>query len=147
VTRARSSCTGYGCAVRLAVAFALGACGGSGFAVRSYPQPDFAPAQAVGFAPPPAQIETVAEEPPARGCLWADGQWIWAGARWDWQPGSWIYPPAGCRYSGPTSRWVAAAGASLLYYRPGRWYSETEPKACPEPVGCPIRAESAPNPS
>lgn len=119
------------------VAFALGiACGGSNIAVARYPHPDFAPAEPVGFLPPPAQIEQIESTPPAAGCLWADGQWLWAAQRWDWRPGAWIRPPDDCRYSGPTAEWAPSGRAGVLYYRPGRWYSVTEPRICPDPVPC-----------
>lgn len=119
-----------------AAATVLLRCGATPLTVPSHPQPGFAPAEPVSFAPPPAQIETFASEPPAPGCLWADGQWVWVAQRWDWRPGRWISPAPGCRYSAPTLEWVASAGSSVLYYRPGRWYSETEPKPCPDPPSC-----------
>lgn len=123
-------------AVKL-LACALGvACGGSSIAVASHPHPDFAPAEPVGFLPPPAQIEQIESAPPSPGCLWADGQWVWAAQRWDWQPGAWIKPPEQCRYSRPAAEWATSGGAGVLYYRPGRWYSVTEPRICPEPVPC-----------
>lgn len=119
------------------LAGALGiACGGSNLAVPRHPHPDFAPAEPVGFLPPPAQVEQIESTPPAPGCLWADGQWLWAAQRWDWRPGAWIKPPDKCRYSGPTAEWAPGAGAGVLYYRPGRWYSVTEPRICPDPVPC-----------
>ena len=101
------------------------------------PQPAFATAQRVDSAPPPAQIEYLSSEAPRRGCRWVDGQWIWNARRWDWRPGGWVQPPAGCRYSLPSTTWVGAEGSGALYYRPGRWYSVSEPKICPDPAPCP----------
>jgi hypothetical protein len=119
-------------------------CGSSTITVRSYPHPDFATAEPVGSPPPPAQIENLEHEPPAAGCLWADGQWVWTAQRWDWRPGAWILPPEDCRYSAPTIRWAASGATGVLYYRPGRWYSVSEPRTCPEPVPCP---STTPKPS
>jgi hypothetical protein len=117
-------------------------CGASRLEVPSYPHPDGAPAEVVGFMPPPAQVEHLDSEPPAPGCLWADGQWVWAAQRWDWRPGAWIRPPQGCRYSPPTAQWAPSETSKqgVLYYRPGRWYSVGEPKACPEAVICPTES-------
>jgi hypothetical protein len=134
----------------LAALAALG-CGTSSFEVPTYPHPDGAPAEVVGFMPPPAQVEHLDSKPPARGCRWADGQWIWAAQRWDWRAGAWIRPPEGCRYSPPTVQWATVRRApsesneqtdkqGVLYYRPGRWYSVGEPKACAEPVICPTES-------
>jgi hypothetical protein len=128
------------------------ACGAADYGVPSYPQPEGSPAEVVTFPPPPAQIERLDAKPPAEGCLWADGQWVWATQHWNWRPGGWIHPPEGCEYSAPTVQWAPSGGASgetsLLYYRPGRWYSvddETSAgespagatKPCPDPVSCP----------
>ncbi len=113
------------------------ACGGANIAVPSYPHPESAPAEPVTFPPPPAQIENIQKEPPARGCLWADGQWVWTSQRWDWHPGGWVRPPEGCRYSAPTVTWGATGATGVLYYRPGRWYSVSEAKICADPVSCP----------
>lgn len=115
----------------------VSACGGSGLAVPQYPHPEGAPAEPVGFPPPPAQIEHLDAEPPAPGCLWADGQWVWAAQRWDWRPGSWVRPPEGCRYSAPAAVWVPTGEQGTLYYRPGRWYAVNEPRICAEAVTCP----------
>jgi hypothetical protein len=125
----------------LAAPLAFG-CGTSSLAVPSYPHPIGAAAEAVAFMPPPAQIEHLDSKPPARGCLWADGQWIWAAQRWDWRPGAWVRPPEGCRYSAPTVQWAPSdtAKQGILYYRPGRWYSVSEPKACAEAVICPTQS-------
>jgi hypothetical protein len=118
-------------------------CGGPNRFVVSYPHPEGAPAESVGFPPPPAQIETLSTEPPASGCLWADGQWVWVAQRWDWRPGGWILPPEGCRYSAPTTSWALGPdGASVLYYRPGRWYSVIQSRVCPDPVSCPTSLTS-----
>lgn len=130
----------------------LAACGHSSPAVPNYPQPDFAPAQVVPFAPPVAQLEYLTEKSPAPACRWLDGQWEWTDQRWNWQPGSWILAPEGCRYSAATAHWATTQGAPTLYYRPGRWYSVSEPKACPNPVPCtqkliPAAAPPAPPPS
>src|SRR5690606_9391572 len=65
------------------------ACGSPNHAVARSPHPDGAPAEPVAFLPPPAPIERLDEQPPARGCLWADGQWVWTAQRWDWRPGGW----------------------------------------------------------
>ena len=111
-------------------------CGGSSVSVPSYPHPEFAPADVVGSLPPPAQIEHLDEAPPLPGCLWADGQWQWNAQRWNWRPGGWIVPPDGCRYSAPEARWSSNASTAVLYYRPGRWYSVTEPKVCKDPMSC-----------
>ena len=120
------------------VACTLGvACGGSSIAVARYPHPDFAPAEPVGFLPPPAQIEQLESTPPGPGCLWADGQWLWAAQRWDWRPGGWVLPPEGCRYSAPEASWGLSEGSAALYYKPGRWYSLSQPKTCPDPAPCP----------
>jgi hypothetical protein len=120
---------------------ALG-CGASSIAVRSYPHPQGARAEVVGVMPPPAQIEHLDSKPPAQGCLWADGQWLWAGQRWDWRPGAWVRPPEGCRYSAPMFEWAPSDTdqRGVLYYRPGRWYSTGEPKACPPAVICPTES-------
>ncbi len=115
----------------------LSACGSSSFAVPRYPHPEGAPAEAVGFPPPPAQIEHLDAKPPAPGCLWADGQWVWAAQRWDWRPGGWIRPPEGCRYSPPAAVWVPTGEQGTLYYRPGRWYAVNEPRICTDAVSCP----------
>ncbi len=119
------------------------ACGGPNVGVPLYPQPAFAPAQRVDYAPPPAQIETLPETPPAPGCRWVDGQWVWSSQRWDGRPGGWIQPPERCRYSLPSQSWALVQGAAALYYRPGRWYSVSEPQICPDPPPC---AGTAPRP-
>ena len=111
-------------------------CGGASVAVQSHPHPDFAQATPVASLPPPAQIENLDAKPPFEECVWADGQWEWSSQRWDWRPGGWIRPPEGCLYSAPAAAWSAQAGAAVLYYRPGRWYSVTEPELCKEPVSC-----------
>jgi hypothetical protein len=126
-------------------------CGAADLAVPSYPQPQGsapgAPPEVVAFPPPPAPIEHLNDEPPARGCLWADGQWVWATQHWNWRPGAWVRPPEGCHYSAPTLQWVASGDTpgetSLLYYRPGRWYAVDEPKLCPDPVTCPVQSPRA----
>lgn len=120
----------------LGCALSLVGCGGSSIAVLSHPHPDFAPAEPVSSLPPPARVEQLTSAPPAPGCLWADGQWVWTAQRWDWRPGAWIKPREGCRYSAPSTEWVPVSGAGVLYYRPGRWYSVSEPRICPEPVPC-----------
>lgn len=122
------------------------ACGSPRFDVPRYPHPESSPAEPVSIPPPPAQIEQVAERPPAPGCLWADGQWVWTVQRWDWHPGGWVRPPEGCRYSPPTVQWAPAPGSAqgILYYRPGRWYAVGEPKICPDAVSC---TTPAPSPS
>ncbi|HTV17591.1 MAG TPA: hypothetical protein VMG12_02945 [Polyangiaceae bacterium] len=120
---------------------ALG-CGSPSYDVPRYPHPEGAPAEPVSFPPPPAQIEQREEKPPARGCLWADGQWVWAAQRWDWRPGGWVRPPEGCRYSPPTVQWAPGGEQGILYYRPGRWYAVSEPKICADAVSC----ISLPNP-
>jgi hypothetical protein len=123
---------------RAGAALAALGCGASSVDVASYPHPDGSPAEAVSFMPPPAQIEHLEAKPPARGCLWADGQWVWAAQRWDWRPGAWLRPPEGCRYSGPTLQWALSGtdNQGVLYYRPGRWYSVGEPRACAPAVIC-----------
>lgn len=121
----------------LAAALAAGGCGAPSVAVPSQPHPAGAPAEPVGFPPPPAPIEHLVGSPPARGCLWADGQWIWVPQRWDWRPGGWVRPPPGCEYSAPELEWAPGGTAGILYYRPGRWYSVPELQPCPEPVSCP----------
>lgn len=115
---------------------ALSACGSADPGVPRHPQPPFAIAQRVPLAPPPAQVELLSSEPPSPACRWVDGQWLWTSQRWDWRPGGWILPPEGCQYSLPSLLWVEEEGAPALYYRPGRWYSVSEPKACPEPAPC-----------
>jgi hypothetical protein len=112
------------------------ACGGANVAVPSYPHPSFALVLRVDSAPPPAQLETLSADPPEPGCRWVDGQWVWTSQRWDWRPGGWIQPPRDCRYSAPSMAWAESQGTSALYYRPGRWYSETEPQMCPDPPPC-----------
>jgi hypothetical protein len=151
-------------ACRIARARVLGACalwswgcGAADYGVPSYPQPEGSPAEVVAFPPPPAQIEHLNAKPPAQGCLWADGQWVWATQHWNWRPGGWVRPPEGCQYSPPTVQWAASGQTSVLYYRPGRWYSTEETagddtaggedasdedtvvqnKPCPDPVSCP----------
>ena len=121
------------------------ACGGGRLAVPSTPHPESAPREIVLFAPPPAQIEHIDATPPAPGCLWADGQWVWVTQRWDWHAGSWIRPPEGCRYSAPSVAWAPSGETGVLYYRPGRWYSVTEPKICPDPVSCPTQSPVQPS--
>jgi hypothetical protein len=111
-------------------------CGSPRYDVPRYPHPAGSPAQPVALLPPPAQIEALDEKPPARGCLWADGQWVWAAQRWDWRPGGWVRPPEGCRYSPPTVQWAPGGEKGVLYYRPGRWYSVTEPKIGADAVSC-----------
>jgi hypothetical protein len=123
----------------------VAACGAPAFAVASHPHPEGSPAQPVAFMPPPAQIEQVAPEPPAKGCLWADGQWVWSAQHWEWRAGSWIRPPESCRYSAPSVQWAPGGKSGILYYRPGRWYSVTEPVICPEPVSCPSQSPIPPN--
>jgi hypothetical protein len=118
-------------------ALALASCGSPGILVPSHPHPEDAPAEPVLFLPPPARVEHIAEEPPAQGCLWADGRWVWSAQRWEWHSGSWIRPPANCRYSAPTVEWGPGGKSGILYYRPGRWYAVSEPETCPEPVSCP----------
>lgn len=118
------------------VAAALLACGSGSVSVPSHPHPPFALIEIVASLPPPAQIEHVDVEPPVEGCLWADGRWEWNVQRWDWRPGGWIRPPEGCRYSAPAASWASEGGKAVLYYRPGRWYSLTEPKVCKEPPSC-----------
>jgi hypothetical protein len=115
---------------------ALLACGGGSVSVPSHPHPAFAPAEIVTSLPPPAQIEHLDATPPLEGCLWAGGQWEWNAQRWDWRPGGWIRAPEGCRYSAPSAVWSESAGAAVLYYRPGGWYSVTEPEICKDPVSC-----------
>lgn len=115
---------------------ALLGCGGPDVGVPHYPQPPFATAQRVLLPPPPAQLESLSSEPPSPGCRWVDGQWVWSSQRWDWRPGGWGQPPPDCRYSLPTTTWVEEQGAPALYYRPGRWYSVSEPRACPDPAPC-----------
>jgi hypothetical protein len=117
----------------------LAACGHASPAVPNVPQPDFAPLQVVPFAPPVAQVEYLSEAAPAPDCGWVDGQWVWGDQHWNWQPGSWIVPPEGCRHSAPILHWAMTQGAPTLYYRPGRWYSLSQPKACPDPLPCPSR--------
>ena len=133
------------CAASLGFGVGIGGCGGSSPAVPQYPHPEGAPSEAVGFMPPPAPIEQLDAEPPARGCLWADGQWVWKAQSWDWRPGGWVRPPAGCRYSAPTVQWGPGGTSGILYYRPGRWYSVSEPKICPDPVNCPAPSPSRSN--
>jgi len=106
-------------------------------AVPVHPQPAFATAQLVDSAPPPAQLEYLSDKPPRPGCRWVDGQWIWSSRRWDWRPGGWVQPPEACEYSLPSTIWAGAQGSGALYYRPGRWYSVSEPKTCPDPSPCP----------
>jgi len=118
---------------------ALG-CGGGSLSVPSYPHPEGVAGEAVTLMPPPAQIEHLDAQPPAPGCLWADGQWVWAVQRWDWRPGGWILPPSGCRYSAPTVGWVRSGEQGILYYRPGRWYSVGQPRTCPAAVSCPTQS-------
>jgi hypothetical protein len=121
------------------------ACGAPGLAVPTHPHPEGASAEVVGYMPPAAQIEHLDGAPPARSCLWADGQWVWGAQSWAWRPGAWVRPPLGCRYSAPTFAWAASASSSgmgerrgVLYYWPGRWYSVSEPKVCSEAiVTCP----------
>jgi hypothetical protein len=88
-----------------------------------------------------ARVEHVAGSPPGRGCRWVDGQWLWLRQRWQWQAGRWVLPPAACRYSAPALHWTvggeAGAGGDVLYYRPGRWYSEAEARLCPDAPTCP----------
>jgi hypothetical protein len=115
-------------------------CGAARFEVPTYPHPEGAPAEPVGFMPPPAQIEHLESEPPAPGCLWADGQWVWVALRWDWRPGGWVRPPAGCQYSPPTVQWALSGKQGVLYYRPARWYSVGEPKRCADAVSCPSQS-------
>jgi hypothetical protein len=116
------------------------ACGAADLGVPSYPHPEGSPAEVVTFPPPPAQIEHLDAKPPARGCLWAGGQWVWATQHWNWRPGSWVLPPEGCQYSAPTVQWAPVGETTVLYYRPGRWYSVDEPKLCPDPVSCPAQS-------
>jgi hypothetical protein len=111
-------------------------CGGADPGVAHHPQPPFASAQRVPLPPPPAQPEPLSSEPPSPGCRWLDGQWVWTSQRWDWRPGSWIQPPQGCQYSLPSLTWVEEEGAPALYYRPGRWYSVSEPRACSDAAPC-----------
>jgi hypothetical protein len=142
---------------RLPLAMALGvlgswACGAADLGVRSYPQPEGSPAEVVTFPPPPAQIEHLDAKPPAKGCLWADGQWVWATQHWNWRPGGWVRPPEGCHYSAPTLQWAPSGETSsgettVLYYRPGRWYSVEEPRLCPDPVSCPDQSPVRSNPT
>ena len=106
-------------------------------AVPAQPQPAFAPALRVDSPPPPAQIEYLSSEPPSPGCRWLDGQWQWVSQHWDWRPGGWVPPPADCQYAPPNTTWVVSEGAGALYYRPGRWYSVSEPRLCPDPAPCP----------
>jgi len=130
----------------LGAGLALG-CGGASVAVAVHPQPAFAPAQLVDSPPPPAQIEYLSDTPPSSGCRWVDGQWVWTSQRWDWRPGGWIQPPPDCEYSLPSSTWTVSQGARALYYRPGRWYSVTQPKACADPAPCPgadVRSRAEP---
>jgi hypothetical protein len=115
----------------------LMSCGGPQLAVDSYPQPDFARSEIVASPPPPTQIETLSGQPPRPGCRWQDGQWLWLSQRWDWRPGGWVLPPEGCRYSAPLARWGVSQGSAALYYTPGRWYSVSQPKTCPDPAPCP----------
>jgi hypothetical protein len=122
---------------RMVLGVLLLGCGAPDIIVPTYPHPDFASVEPVAFPPPPAQIENLEGTPPAPGCLWVDGQWVWTAQRWEWRPGGWVRPPEGCHYSAPTAHWAAAQGAGVLYYRPGRWYSTTEPKLCPDPGNCP----------
>jgi hypothetical protein len=112
-------------------------CGGPNLAVPSYPQPDFARSEIVASPPPPPQIESLNAEPPSPGCRWQDGQWLWVSQRWDWRPGGWVQPPEACRYSAPQASWGVSQGSAALYYRPGRWYSVSQPKTCPDPAPCP----------
>ena len=119
-----------------ALGVAVLGCGRAGPGVARHPQPPFATTQRVPMPPPPAQLEYLSSEPPSPGCRWVDGQWLWTSQRWNWRPGGWIQPPEGCRYSSPTLTWVEEQGAPALYYRPGRWYSVSEPKACPDPAPC-----------
>lgn len=120
------------------------ACGSASVSVPSHPHPELAPAEVVPSLPPPAQIEHVDIRPPVEGCLWADGRWEWNAQRWDWRPGGWIRPPEDCQYSAPAADWSSVGGRAILYYRPGRWYSVTEPKVCKEPPSCTDGATPAP---
>ena len=124
----------------LGLGLAAIACGGAAFEVPSHPHPEGAPAEPVSFMPPPPPIEHISAEPPARGCLWADGEWVWSAQRWEWRPGNWLRPPEGCRYSAPTLGWAPGGESGILYYRPGRWYAVNEPAICPEPVSCPYQS-------
>jgi hypothetical protein len=129
-----------GGALMLGLGLVALACGAPAFEVPTYPHPEGAPAEPVLFMPPPAQIEHIGAEPPAKGCLWADGQWVWSAQRWEWRPGSWLRPPEGCRYSAPALEWAPGGKSGILYYRPGRWYSVSEPAHCPAPVICPSQS-------
>ncbi len=120
------------------------ACGSASVTVVSHPQPEHAHVEIVPALPPPAQIEHVDGAPPVEGCLWADGRWEWNAQRWDWRPGGWIRPPEECQYSAPAAHWSSEGGRAVLYYRPGRWYSVTEPKVCKEPPSCTDGATPAP---
>jgi hypothetical protein len=125
-----------GAACALHAASVLAACAGADPGVPHHPQPPFAAAVRVPMPPPPAQIESLSQEPPGPDCRWVDGQWAWTSQRWDWWPGGWIQPPPDCRHSLPSLTWVDEQGTPALYYRPGRWYSVNEPKACPNPAPC-----------
>lgn len=129
----------------LALGLAAAACGAGGFEVPAHPHPEGAPAEAVLFMPPPAQVEHIGAEPPARGCLWADGQWVWSAQRWEWRPGNWVRPPEGCRYSAPALEWAPGGKSGILYYRPGRWYFVGEPTICQAPVICPSQSPTPPS--
>ncbi len=124
------------CRRTLSVLAALLGCGGADPGVARHPQPAFAAAQRVLLPPPPALPEMLAGDPPSPSCRWVDGQWTWTSQRWDWRPGGWIQPPEDCRYSVPSLTWVEEQGSPALYYRPGRWYSVSERKACPDPAPC-----------
>lgn len=113
----------------------LAACGSFALTVPSRPHPAGAPAFEVGTPPPPARIEHVDATPPAPGCRWVDGHWAFRRTGYRWVAGGWVQPQQGCRYALPTMSWVARGATSVLYYRPGRWYSEAD-AVCPDPPRC-----------
>lgn len=91
----------------------------------------------VDVAPPPARIDTIANErPPEAGCAWADGRWQWTDNRWVWQPGSWVRVPDGCYYADSLIVWVPSIQGGALFYTSGQWYSKNEGKPCRTPASC-----------
>ncbi|HEX4341406.1 MAG TPA: hypothetical protein VH062_36105 [Polyangiaceae bacterium] len=119
-----------------ACALALAACGGS---LRTVP---FGPRGSDGKAPivvetppPPAKVERIPDAP-GSGCAWLDGRWEWVDQAWAWTPGAWVTVPAACHYATPQALWVPAAGRGLLFYLPGRWYSDVDGTGCGGPHAC-----------
>ena len=104
----------------LTLMLVLVACGFDLHRPRYQRQPTSA-LEPVPFAPPPARVEYVPNQPASNGVVWIDGEWEWKGRSWSWKRGRWVVPPSPDAQFSP---WATVRGADgMLFIAQGTWRS------------------------